>query len=204
LLRTPPLRVLHTQAATPAAAAAAAAAASAGDGLELVLVQDPSLEEVLAEGVARLRRRPTWKLWTWPAPPSETEALVAAGSAAAAVSSEGDEAPAARVGPAVAAPLQRTMPAQREFTDGEAFRAYILEHFVREDLRRFLPRDDPKLPERPAEEAFRKRMCVGRGAARRTMMRADVMCCGSRPSRRVEGWATHLARVLECRAGCGV
>jgi len=34
----------------------------------------------------------------------------------------------------------------------------VQENHISEDLCRFLPRDDPKAPERPAEEAFRLRM----------------------------------------------
>ena len=37
------------------------------EGLDLMtMVLEPSLEEVLDEGVKRLRERSTWKLWTWP------------------------------------------------------------------------------------------------------------------------------------------
>ncbi len=76
----------------------------------------PTLEEVLDEGIRRLRERgSTWKLWNWPG--------------------EG-----------------------KDFIDAEAFRQFYTDKHIREELRKFLPRDDPKLPERPAEEGFRKRM----------------------------------------------
>jgi hypothetical protein len=52
-----------------------------------------------------------------------------------------------------------TWPAEEtEFTDAEAFRGFVTDKHVREELRKYLPRDDPKTPERPAEEGFRKRM----------------------------------------------
>ncbi len=76
---------------------------------------EPTMEEVLEEGVNRLKARSTWKLWTWPLD-------------------------------------------QKEFTDAEAFRQHITDKQIKEEFRKFLPRDDPKLPERPAEESFRKRM----------------------------------------------
>jgi hypothetical protein len=47
---------------------------------------------------------------------------------------------------------------ETEFTDAEAFRSFVTDKNIREELRKYLPRDDPKTPERPAEEAFRKRM----------------------------------------------
>ena len=34
----------------------------------------------------------------------------------------------------------------------------VQEKHIREELHKYLPRDDPKAAERPAEEAFRKRM----------------------------------------------
>lgn len=42
----------------------------------------------------------------------------------------------------------------------------LQEKHIRDELRKLLPRDDPKAPERPAEEAFRKRMWVGLAEAR--------------------------------------
>lgn len=87
-----------------------------GEHLDMLAMgMEPSLEEILDEGVARLKERSTWKLWTW-------------------------------------------TPDGQEFTDAEAFRQHVVEKHIREELRKYLPRDDPKLPERPAEEAFRKRM----------------------------------------------
>ena len=41
-------------------------AAALGEGMELVsMPYDRTLEEVLDEGIQRLKQRPTWKLWTW-------------------------------------------------------------------------------------------------------------------------------------------
>ena len=38
-----------------------------GEPLDLLAVGlEPTLEEVLEEGVSRLKDRTTWKLWTWP------------------------------------------------------------------------------------------------------------------------------------------
>ncbi|GFH10793.1 USP domain-containing protein, partial [Haematococcus lacustris] len=79
------------------------------------LPPETTLEDVLDEGINRLRERSSWKLWTWPLD-------------------------------------------QSEFTDSEAFRQHIADKAIKEELHKFLPRDDPKAPERPAEEAFRKRM----------------------------------------------
>ncbi|GAX74273.1 hypothetical protein CEUSTIGMA_g1722.t1 [Chlamydomonas eustigma] len=91
-------------------------AAALGEGLELITTgMDRTMEEVLDEGVQRLKDKSTWKLWTW-------------------------------------------MPDNEEFYEAEAFRAYVTEKHIREDLRKLLPRDDPKAPEKPAEEAFRQRM----------------------------------------------
>jgi hypothetical protein len=36
--------------------------------------------------------------------------------------------------------------------------SYFQEKHIRDDLRKLLPTDDPKAPEKPAEEAFRQRM----------------------------------------------
>jgi hypothetical protein len=92
-----------------------------GEPLDFIAMgMEPSLEEVLDEGVTRLKERPTWKLWTWRLDNNNN----------------------------------------KEFTDAESFRQHITEKNIREELRKFLPRDDPKAPERPAEEGFRKRMWV--------------------------------------------
>jgi hypothetical protein len=85
------------------------------ENLELLASIEPTLEEVLDEGVSRLKERATWKLWSWPAE-------------------------------------------QKEFQDADSFRQFMVDKHIKEELRKYLPRDDPKLPERPAEEKFRKRM----------------------------------------------
>mmetsp|Transcript_9701 Transcript_9701/g.26290 ORF Transcript_9701/g.26290 Transcript_9701/m.26290 type:complete len:665 (+) Transcript_9701:145-2139(+) len=96
------------------------AAIESMESTELMLLE-PNLDEVLNEGVNRLKERSTWKLWTWPTQPT---------------------------------PHME----QREFVEAEAFRQHLVDNHISEDLSRFLPRDDPKAPERPAEEAFRLRM----------------------------------------------
>jgi len=35
-----------------------------------ILLLEPNLDEVLSEGVSRLKERSTWKLWTWPTQPT--------------------------------------------------------------------------------------------------------------------------------------
>jgi hypothetical protein len=43
-----------------------ASAAALGEGLELITTgMDRTMEEVLDEGVQRLKDKSTWKLWTW-------------------------------------------------------------------------------------------------------------------------------------------
>eukprot|EP00983_Pelagomonas_calceolata_P044196 1139200-Pelagomonas_calceolata.AAC.2 len=39
------------------------------ESTELMLLE-PNLDEVLNEGVNRLKERSTWKLWTWPTQPT--------------------------------------------------------------------------------------------------------------------------------------
>ena len=81
----------------------------------LSLVLEPSLEEVIDEGVRRIKDKGTWKLWQWPND-------------------------------------------HTEFYDADSFRTHVTEKYIPEELRRLLPRDDPKSLERPAEAAFRQRM----------------------------------------------
>lgn len=44
---------------------------TASEGLEHAeVLLEPNLEEMLQEGVHRLKERSTWKLWTWPSEPT--------------------------------------------------------------------------------------------------------------------------------------
>lgn len=46
------------------------ASLTAMEGMENAdMLLEPNLEEVLQEGVNRLKERSTWKLWTWPSQP---------------------------------------------------------------------------------------------------------------------------------------
>ncbi|KAG1660965.1 hypothetical protein FOA52_005590 [Chlamydomonas sp. UWO 241] len=109
------VEALRARARQADAAKQAQAPAAAADSAEADELAEPTLEEVLDEGVRRLGERGTWKLWSWMA---ECE----------------------------------------EFYDAEAFRNFVTERHIRDELRKLLPRDDPKSAETAAEAAFRTRM----------------------------------------------
>ncbi|GFR52505.1 hypothetical protein Agub_g15080 [Astrephomene gubernaculifera] len=94
----------------------AVADAPEGEPLDPALLElEPSIEDVLEEGIRRLKEKGTWKLWQWPADNTSVY-------------------------------------------DAESFRQHITEKHIREELRRFLPREEGRSTEKPAEAAFRQRM----------------------------------------------
>eukprot|EP00884_Botryococcus_braunii_P009363 jgi/Botrbrau1/18428/Bobra.0072s0020.2 len=77
--------------------------------------REPTLEDVLEEGIKRLKEKETWKLWQWP--------------------SNG-----------------------RNFTEPVSFRTWVVQEALEESLRKLVPQDDSRGPEKPAEAGLRMRM----------------------------------------------
>lgn len=161
------------------AAAAVAEVDGDLDGDLTMITLEPTLEEVLEEGISRLKERPTWKLWTWLADqkeftdsesfrqhvtenhiPEELRRYVSARSPARALQACQS---VHLCMPIIILQLPSIVHLVHALAQLCLLHAFGQSELVILHVPRHIPRDDPKSPERPAEEAFRKRMCVGKG-----------------------------------------